>query len=179
MIRSGCSIATVKIALCKASNHKVKKRIMTGESNGYHKSDPSRSSLGMHSTTPIPCGRGSGDKKDTSNDITWNTIRNSTVPATIVSAFPSFGSCLRVSLGVTVALYILNQKHLLPKPLSSLVSRVLFWPTLPITVSRRLGNWYTVIDETVIMGGAPFGFAKIPEKLYEQYGVSERLRTFT
>jgi hypothetical protein len=36
---------------------------------------------------------------------------------------------------------------------------------------RRLGNWYTVIDETVVMGGAPFGFAKLPEKLHEKYGV--------
>ena len=27
------------------------------------------------------------------------------------------------------------------------------------------------MDDTVIVGGAPFGFAKIPELLYEQYGV--------
>ena len=51
------------------------------------------------------------------------------------------------------------------------MSQVLFWPTLPITISKRLGKWYTPIDETVIMGGAPFGFANIPELLYEQYDV--------
>lgn len=88
------------------------------------------------------------------------------------SFLPSAGFMLKSFLGVTVSLYILNQKHLLPKPLSRIVSKCLFWPTLPITVVRRLGSWETVIDGTVIMGGAPFGFAKIPEKLYEQYGVS-------
>lgn len=36
---------------------------------------------------------------------------------------------------------------------------------------RRLGKWHTKIDETVVMGGAPFGFAGVPEHLYEQYGV--------
>jgi atypical dual specificity phosphatase len=71
-------------------------------------------------------------------------------------------------LGITVALYILNQSHLLPKPLSGLVSRVLFWPTLPITVGKRFGNWKTEIDETVILGGAPFGFMGLPDQLYEE-----------
>ena len=78
---------------------------------------------------------------------------------------------MRVMLWVTVGLYILNQKHLLPKPLSAVVSKALFWPTVPITVGRRIGKWQTVVDETVIMGGAPFGFAGIPDYLYEQYGV--------
>ena len=75
-------------------------------------------------------------------------------------------------LGVTVGLYILNQKHLLPKPLSRVVSKALFWPTLPITVSKRLGAWVTVVDDTVVMGGAPFGFWGIPETLYQEFGVS-------
>jgi hypothetical protein len=100
-----------------------------------------------------------------------NTFRNATVPSSVLSAAPSLGSCLRIGFGVTLTLYILNQKHFLPRPLSRIVSRALFWPTLPITVMKRLGNWYTVIDDTVIMGGAPFGFAKLPEKLHEQYGV--------
>lgn len=78
---------------------------------------------------------------------------------------------LKTVLGATVALYLLNQGRLLPQPLSAVVSRVLFWPTLPITVGRRLGRWTTVIDETVIMGGAPFGFAGYPKKLYEQFHV--------
>ena len=85
---------------------------------------------------------------------------------------PSFGSCFRATLGMTVALYVLNQKHLLPRPLSAIVSKVLFWPTLPITVARRIGRWETVIDDTVVMGGAPFGFARLPERLYDDFSVS-------
>jgi hypothetical protein len=80
---------------------------------------------------------------------------------------------MRAMLGLTVALYILNQKHLLPKPLSAIVSKSLFWPTLPITVLNRFGKWSSVIDETVVMGGAPFGFVRIPETLHEKYGVSD------
>jgi len=74
---------------------------------------------------------------------------------------------------MTVLLYILNQKHMLPKPLSAVVSKTLFWPSMPITVGRRVGNWITEVDDTVVMGGAPFGFAKIPEKLYDEYNVSD------
>ena len=78
----------------------------------------------------------------------------------------------RLMMGATVTLYLLNQKHLLPKQLSSVVSRTLFWPTLPITVSRRIGKWVSDVDDTVVMGGAPFGFCHIPDKLYDLYGVS-------
>jgi len=83
------------------------------------------------------------------------------------------GACVKIFLGITVGLYVLNQKHLLPKPLSRIVSKALFWPTLPITVAKRIGSWTTVVDDTVIIGGAPFGFAGIPERLYD-YGVSEK-----
>jgi hypothetical protein len=97
-------------------------------------------------------------------DTFWNTT---------AAALPSFSAlCLKTALGMTVALYVLNQKHLLPKPLSAVVSKTLFWPTLPITVGRRIGQWSTVVDDVVVMGGAPFGFAKIPEKLHDSYGVS-------
>ena len=88
---------------------------------------------------------------------------------------PSVGSCFKVTLGFTVALYVLNQKHLLPRPLSSVVSKVLFWPSLPITIVRRLGQWETVIDDTVVMGGAPFGFARLPERLHDDFGVSQQV----
>lgn len=71
----------------------------------------------------------------------------------------------------TLALYLLNQKGWLPPPISGAVSKVLFWPTLPITVARRIGRWTTVIDDAVIMGGAPFGFVGLPETLYNEYGV--------
>ncbi|GKY95525.1 hypothetical protein MPSEU_000514200 [Mayamaea pseudoterrestris] len=100
------------------------------------------------------------------SDGLWN--------ATVFSLPRFLQSSCKTFLGVTVALYILNQKALLPQPLSAVVSRALFWPTLPITAVRRLwvGSWTTVIDETVIIGGAPFGFLKWPERLRHDYGVS-------
>lgn len=88
------------------------------------------------------------------------------------AGLPGLGNrSIQLILGVTVVLYALNQKALLPLPLSQVVSKVLFWPTLPITVARRLGRWSTVIDDAVVMGGAPFGFCGIPERLYYDYGV--------
>jgi hypothetical protein len=81
--------------------------------------------------------------------------------------------CWKTLLGLTVTLYILNQNHMLPMPLGRIVSKALFWPTMPLTVSKRIGSWSnTVVDDTVILGGAPFGFCNIPEKLYRNYGVS-------
>ncbi len=56
--------------------------------------------------------------------------------------------------------------------LSSIVSKTLFYPTLPITMSRRVGKWTTVVDDQVVLGGAPFGWLKKPEKLNKDYGVT-------
>lgn len=71
--------------------------------------------------------------------------------------------CLKSVVIATLSLYLLNQKHLLPKHLSQVVSKVLFWPTLPITISKRLGSWITQVDDTVLIGGVPYlGY---PEKL--------------
>jgi atypical dual specificity phosphatase len=81
------------------------------------------------------------------------------------------GLALRTGLGITVALYILNQSHLLPRPLAQVVSRVLFYPTLPITASKRIGKWVTRIDKTLVMGGAPFVMLDYPRKLKDDYGV--------
>lgn len=120
-------------------------------------------------STPWRAGP-SAAKEGTDDKPSWTeSVRR--VGAT--SVLPSWtGACVKVFAGITVCLYVLNQKHLLPKPLSRIVSKALFWPTLPITVSKRLGSWTTVVDDTVILGGAPFGFAGIPERLYD-YGVSE------
>ena len=97
----------------------------------------------------------------------------------VVSKFPA-AAMARLLLGATVALYVLNQKHLLPRPLSAVVSKALFWPTLPITASKRWGKkWFTPIDDTIIVGGAPFGFLGLPERLYEDYGVSEEVFSFS
>jgi hypothetical protein len=97
----------------------------------------------------------------------WKNVTAAAIPQITTLA-------LRTVLGITVALYILNQKHALPRPLSAVVSKTLFWPTMPITASRRIGKWITRIDNTVVMGGAPFGFLEYPEKLYEDYGVRNK-----
>ena len=95
-------------------------------------------------------------------------------PRTISSGlFPFFqNSVVKFALSSVIALYILNQNHLLPKPLSAIVSKTLFWPTLPITMVKRINKWSnTQIDDTVVMGGAPFNFLNIPNKLYHDYNV--------
>jgi hypothetical protein len=103
----------------------------------------------------------------------WIEDRASSSPPLLpfLLRLPSVGSCLRVTLGITVALYVLNERHLLPRRLSAAVSSALFWPTLPITAAKRIGRWQTPIDDTVVMGGAPFAFLRYPEKLYYQFGV--------
>ena len=91
---------------------------------------------------------------------------------TFFNSFPAiFKRTLFFAFGAASILYILNQKHLLPRPLSAVVSRVLFWPTLPITYSKRIGKWITVIDDTVVMGGAPIHLLNYPEILRKEYGV--------
>jgi hypothetical protein len=163
---------------------------MTGQSNQQkHLNSPTS----LHSTSELSSrytkgGLDSGnsdddDADDNSGDESRYLKNNSnstnssdtSIPTSTVGVssllLPSIGVLMRLTLGVTVALYILNQKHLLPRPVSKIVSHVLFWPTLPITISKRLGKWFTPIDDTIIMGGAPFGFAQIPELLYEQYNV--------
>jgi hypothetical protein len=93
--------------------------------------------------------------------------------ASAASALPRVVLSFKALFAATVALYAMNQLAWLPPELSSLVSRALFWPTLPITVVRRVGKWTTVIDDTVVMGGAPFGFVHLPERLLRNYGVRE------
>lgn len=126
---------------------------------GGASSDPPRTTRRTH-------GRHKKNDDDDNDPLSFPSPLNVTM-----AALPSFSLCLKTLLGMTVALYILNQKHCLPKPLAAAVSKTLFWPTLPITVSRRIGSWSTVVDDTVVMGGCPFGFANIPEHLHEEYGV--------
>lgn len=102
----------------------------------------------------------------------WGGRGKPSVP-TMAIAFPHVAQvATKFALGAIVTLYILNQQHMLPRGLSSIVSKTLFWPTLPITVSRRLGKWTTQVDDTVIMGGAPIGWLNVPKKLHEEYGVT-------
>jgi hypothetical protein len=72
------------------------------------------------------------------------TVAAVAIPQLTLMALKSF-------LGFTVALYILNQKHMLPRPVAAVVSKALFWPTLPITLSRRIGKWVTPVDDTGTM----------------------------
>jgi atypical dual specificity phosphatase len=72
-----------------------------------------------------------------------------------------------LSLGSFIITYIAFQKKLLGHHLTSLVAKVLFWPTFPITAAIRLGNFWTPIDDTVILGCAPMGFLNHPAKLHK------------
>jgi len=88
----------------------------------------------------------------------------------LAAASPSFTkSAMHLAFGIMVSLYFMNQSRLLPTALSGVVSKVLFWPTLPITFCKRIGVWSTNVDDTVIIGGVPF--FKFPEQLYAKYGV--------
>jgi len=89
-----------------------------------------------------------------------------------MKSFPSlFKKTFYFVFGAASILYILNQKHLLPRPLSAVVSKVLFWPTFPITYYRRYGKWISKIDDTLLMGGAPINLLNYPEILRKEYGV--------
>lgn len=92
------------------------------------------------------------------------------------SPFPEWGDftpqpqhlsrvALFIFVGSTV-LYGLFQKKLLPRGMTRLASSYLFWPTLPITLMNRLGNFFTPIDNTLELGVAPLGFLGHPKQLY-------------
>jgi len=121
---------------------------------------------------PNPGRKGKGGGGGGGGGGSSSSPRFAPPPSALAAVPASLGRlAVRSLLGATVALYLLNQRHLLPKPLSSVVSRTLFWPTLPITVSSRVGRWMTPIDDAVVLGGAPFGFAGLPERLLEEHGV--------
>lgn len=81
------------------------------------------------------------------------------------------GLALKSALVAAVTLYVLNQSHMLSRPLAAIVSKTLFYPTLPITAAKRIGKWVTRIDDTLVLGGAPFAALDYPRKLKEDYGV--------
>ena len=138
------------------------KTVDDGDSSNYHLATATAGQQ-HHAANPTP--------------DPWNSINNHN--HTTATLLPTLtGLYVRSFLGVTLALYILNQKHLLPLPLSRVVSKALFWPTLPLTYLKRRNQWYSRIDDTVLMGAAPFGFAGIPQQLYEQYNVSQNSRIF-
>ena len=109
---------------------------------------------------------------DNDNDpYLWSLWRNATATMASAASLPPLS--YKSVVGVTVLLlYAMNQKHMFPRPVTGILSRVFFWPTLPITASIRLGKWITPIDDTVVMGGAPFSFCQIPQRLYHEHNVS-------
>lgn len=76
-----------------------------------------------------------------------------------------FRTILLATFGSSFILFVLFQKKLLPKPIAKVVSKLLFYPTFPITAALRIGNYWTEIDDTVILGCAPMGFMGHPEKM--------------
>jgi atypical dual specificity phosphatase len=157
---------------------------------------PSKSS-GHFSSQSATGGKGKKDENDDENDDTdgdsrvdkpggaatrgapWLAPRRrqidteSPIPSTLFSALPNHLAplFLRSCVVATVALYVLNQKHMLPMPIGRVVSKALFWPTIPITISRRVGKWTTVVDNAVVIGGAPFGWCGYPDRLSRRFNV--------
>lgn len=81
-------------------------------------------------------------------------------------------SLFQATFASLVILYVLNQKHLLPRPVGRVVSKLLFWPTLPLNRNVLLRKpWMTEIDDCVVLGGAPLDFLNLPEKISYDYGV--------
>lgn len=64
--------------------------------------------------------------------------------------------------------WVLFQKKMLPKPISKVVSKVFFLPTYPITALMRVGNFWTELDDTLILGCAPMGIMGHPRALYNK-----------
>ena len=113
-----------------------------------------------------------GSQKERSSSVPLSSLRATAEHnVSLLSGLSIAKLCFRSVAFATITLYVLNQKHMLPKPLGKVVSRALFWPTLPITASRRIGKWTTVVDNAVVLGGAPFGFLRYPEKLHSQFRV--------
>jgi hypothetical protein len=56
-----------------------------------------------------------------------------------------------IFFGAAAVTYILFQKKLLPKPISKIVSKLFFVPTMPITVLLRLGNLWTNVDGKILV----------------------------
>lgn len=59
------------------------------------------------------------------------------------------------------------QKKMLSKRTSKVVSRIFFFPTLPITILMRIGNYWTAVDDTLLLGCAPIGCLGHPSQLHK------------
>jgi hypothetical protein len=69
-------------------------------------------------------------------------------------------------LTMTVTWFMFHKK-MLPKPMARVASKVFFYPTFPFTAIMRLGNFWTPVDDTVILGCAPMAIFDHPTQLYK------------
>ena len=57
---------------------------------------------------------------------------------------------------------------MLPQNVSMVVSKLMFYPTLPFTYLQRVGNLFTEVDQTVILGTAPLAILGHPKELHSR-----------
>lgn len=104
------------------------------------------------------------------------TIKTS---STVSGGFPSMegdGSITLKSLAMkfvylffasSAIVLFMFQKKMLSKSTSKVVSRIFFFPTLPITILMRIGKYWTAVDDTLILGCAPIGCLGHPSQLHK------------
>jgi len=63
--------------------------------------------------------------------------------------------------------FLLFQKKLLPLPIAKVASKFYFYPTFPFTAFLRLGNYWTPVDDTLILGCAPMSLLGHPQQLHK------------
>jgi atypical dual specificity phosphatase len=74
---------------------------------------------------------------------------------------------LLAAFGAFAFTFLLFQKKLLPLGVSKAVSKVFFFPTFPLTVLSRFGNYWTPVDKTLYLGCAPMSILGIPKAISE------------
>jgi atypical dual specificity phosphatase len=80
---------------------------------------------------------------------------------------PFFNILLPIFICISTTL-ILFQKKMLPLGISKVVSKIAFYPTFPLTAIQRIGNYWTDVDDTVIIGCAPMDIFNHPKMLYDR-----------
>jgi atypical dual specificity phosphatase len=78
-----------------------------------------------------------------------------------------FFSCFAFGASVLFVDTILKN-NLLPSDKASFLSKVIFPFTYPISALKRITNYWTEIDDTLLLGCAPMAFLGHPNSLYKQ-----------
>ena len=63
--------------------------------------------------------------------------------------------------------FFMFQKKLLPINVSKVCSKIFFYPTFPLTILNRLGNFYSKVDDTLYLGCAPMAIMGTPSHIYK------------